>query len=100
MYKTSIFLQNHQKTIAVYNFASALDHQLSPASNVTFPLNSLNRPLILFRGENVPGPIVPARWYHVRSDSPRTEVIQGDTSVRILEHAILSIGGGVRQVRL
>lgn len=56
--------------------------------------------LTLSRCENIPSQIFSTRRHHIRPSGAGAEAEQRDTALQLLEHAILSVGSGVRAVRL
>lgn len=56
--------------------------------------------LTLSRCENIPSQIFSTWRNHIRPSGAGTEAEQRDTTLQLLEHAILSVGSRVRAVRL
>jgi hypothetical protein len=54
----------------------------------------------LNRRTNVSGSEFPTRWHNLLADYARAKVVQGHTAIQLLEHAVLPIGAGLREVRL
>lgn len=73
-------------------------HLLRMAHFNLFPLDALGSNLFSIRWSNVSGTKLPTGRHHLLTNHSGPEAVEADTTVQLLEYAVLPIRTGLRQI--
>lgn len=82
-----VLITRNDKSNTPFRFVASL--AVSPTQNKTIQ-----------RWSHIPSAQLPARRYHVLANHARPKAVQANTAVQLLEHAVLPIRAGLRQIRV